>query len=597
VAIISSFLYFNAPSPTFAQSYEGIYRFDFYPQKDGSVDAELNITLKSRRSDVYIDEFTVSIPNNFFSDKLIASIDAEGTDYKIESKKQGKRIIFSFNEPSTVPQTSHAIQLKYSHEGLFTQGDFVNELILPLIKAQDNSQVFVTLHLPNHIDKSVSIIKPKATTVQKNAIQWDNIQEDTLYVQFGQSNMFDVNLSYSLSNAELRPVERVIALPPDTGYQKVFIKRLDPKPSSVTIDEDGNYLASFRLKAREEIKVNMQGSIQVFSKTRGEFIQKIRKDIQTQKKYLLSETRHWSLGSTYDHEDIKKLYTAEDIYRYLIAEFIYNSDRISTSPDRRGAEEALLDPYSSLCTDFTDAFIAIAREKGIMAREIQGYGHSQMKNIRPLSLTSDVLHAWPEYYDKERETWVQIDPTWAQTSGINYFSGFDVMHVALAIHGKNSTSPLPAGFYKKGSQKSVDIKPGKSLPKESATINISHSIPDKIIAQKSYSSKLIITNTSNVFLYNLELTPIAQGISFQNSSIQVEQIAPYQTKVIELNYKAFGVGNSSETVTFLYKGNQVSHATVFIQTQTSNTLQLFIGVGIAVIILAGSFFIVRSRAS
>ena len=86
--------------------------------------------------------------------------------------------------------------------------------------------------------------------------------------------------------------------------------------------------------------------------------------------------------------------------------------------------------------EFTDLFIAIAREKGIYSREIQGYGFSLDQKLQPLSLSSDILHAWPEYYDTKTESWIAVDPTWENTSGINYFSSFDLNHIVFVIHGK-----------------------------------------------------------------------------------------------------------------------------------------------------------------
>jgi hypothetical protein len=53
--------------------------------------------------------------------------------------------------------------------------------------------------------------------------------------------------------------------------------------------------------------------------------------------------------------------------------------------------------------------------------------------IRPLSLESTVLHAWPEYYDHSFG-WLMIDPTWENTTGgIDYFTKNDLNHFVLYI--------------------------------------------------------------------------------------------------------------------------------------------------------------------
>src|SRR3989344_9257992 len=109
-------IFFCYSGSVLAQGFKATYNFDFYPQQSGRVKVELRIALNSLRPDVYIDQFALSIPNNFFSEKLVASIDAGNTDYKIESKKEGKRIIFTFDEPDSEDiAADHTIKLAYAH--------------------------------------------------------------------------------------------------------------------------------------------------------------------------------------------------------------------------------------------------------------------------------------------------------------------------------------------------------------------------------------------------------------------------------------------------------------------------------------------------
>ena len=58
--------------------------------------------------------------------------------------------------------------------------------------------------------------------------------------------------------------------------------------------------------------------------------------------------------------------------------------------------------------EFTDLFVAIARAAGIPARESVGYAYTTNSRLRPLSLVTDVLHAWPEYYDADKKIWVHL---------------------------------------------------------------------------------------------------------------------------------------------------------------------------------------------
>jgi len=100
----------------------------------------------------------------------------------------------------------------------------------------------------------------------------------------------------------------------------------------------------------------------------------------------------------------------------------------------------------------------LSRAADIPAREIDGYAYTQNSRERPISLEKDVLHAWPEYYDKNEGTWVMVDPTWENTTGgVDYFHTFDFDHVAFVIKGKDPEYPVPAGGYKLPNQTQQDV--------------------------------------------------------------------------------------------------------------------------------------------
>jgi len=60
--------------------------------------------------------------------------------------------------------------------------------------------------------------------------------------------------------------------------------------------------------------------------------------------------------------------------------------------------------------EFTDLFIALSRAAGIPAREINGFAYTDDIRLRPLDLVTDMLHAWPEYYDEEKESGHLLTP-------------------------------------------------------------------------------------------------------------------------------------------------------------------------------------------
>jgi hypothetical protein len=91
-----------------------------------------------------------------------------------------------------------------------------------------------------------------------------------------------------------------------------------------------------------------------------------------------------------------------------------------------------------------------------------------------LSLVADVLHSWPEYWDESKASWIQIDPTWESTSGIDFYNKMDLRHFAFVVHGKDSVEPYPAGSYKLGSnpQKDVFVSFSQEFTSPSSSLNI-----------------------------------------------------------------------------------------------------------------------------
>src|SRR3989339_779367 len=72
---------------------------------------------------------------------------------------------------------------------------------------------------------------------------------------FGTKQSFLLKLTYYLENTQGFKAEKTLALAPDTPRQKVEYKSLQPRPKKIEADQDGNWLATYDLKAGEELAV------------------------------------------------------------------------------------------------------------------------------------------------------------------------------------------------------------------------------------------------------------------------------------------------------------------------------------------------------
>lgn len=252
-------------------------------------------------------------------------------------------------------------------------------------------------------------------------------------------------------------------MPPDTAFQKVHFNKIEPEPSSVVVDQDGNWLASYTLKARERIDIAAVGAVQIYANPRP-----FLKPSQDTLKENTQVDKYWEVNDPQIRKLAATFKSPAEIYDFVIRTLKYDYESVRPNVVRKGAKESLNNPGSAICMEFTDLFIALTRAKGIPAREINGFAYTENPEIQPLSLVADVLHAWPEYWSEEKGAWIPVDPTWgATTGGVDYFSKLDLRHFTFVIHGSDSSKPYPPGSYKLGPnpQKDVFVNFGQ-LPKE-----------------------------------------------------------------------------------------------------------------------------------
>jgi hypothetical protein len=199
--------------------------------------------------------------------------------------------------------------------------------------------------------------------------------------------------------------------------------------------------------------------------------------------------------------------------------------------------------------EFTDVFVAIARAAGIPARQAIGYAYTTNTKLRPLSLVTDVLHAWPEYYDSTLGIWVPIDPTWESTTGgVDYFNKLDFNHIVFAINGIRDDYPYPAGSYRptgKGGKildiQFADSQNAKHLPGRLAADII---FPDMIASGLVSHGILKVRNPSGVAFDDLDVF-ISSEPHDTSVTRSIAHLPPYGTEDIPFQFS---------TGTFLFTG-------------------------------------------
>ena len=525
LSILSASLFWSVFSSVNAQEYRTDYQVEYTVQNQGQkvqTKVAFIIKLTNYTVDKYVKTFSMSFPGSYTIRDVTAKDDYGPISPQITQDKNAVKISADYNSPAMGRNSESLLTLEFTQDNLFLVNGNVWEVILPTIENRKEGDYKIVVNLPEN-DKKISIAKPVPTFIRQNQIVWQNPETKTIYAVFGDSQTYEMKLTYNLFNPKSTPIYTEIALPPDTLYQKTTLTSLVPPPKSIYQDLDGNLLARYDLNSQEKMTVHYSGLAQVYVRYRDEVKESAQAHFQIQKEYLLSPQPEWEIrNASYIPASLT---TARQIHNHTVASLQYDYSRLSTKGGRLGAQAALMKPTSAVCTEFTDVFVALAREKGVYARELQGYGFANDPQLRPLSLTSDVLHAWPEYYDTQQGIWRPIDPTWENTSGIDYFSSFDLNHIVFAIHGKDAQYPLPAGMYKTENTKDISVAVSSQLlPNETKLKVIKTDIPGLLSSQnRKYS--VAIQNAGSIYAWNVPVKIIA-GKTRLNYKPVIDSIAP-----------------------------------------------------------------------
>lgn len=474
------------------------------------------VSLENRQTNLYPKQYTILLDT--LNVKNIIARDDGGTVTPAITQTDGKtEILLTFNKQIVGLGKATQFTLRYENLDIAVKNGSIWEVNIPgITDDSDLGSYNVTIATPPTFGVISYLKPPPADGKRWNRQQMTN---GGISAAYGEKQYAKLTLSYYLENPGVTTVTEEIALPPDTAFQEVSIDALNPKPEGIVKDTDGNWLARYSLAGGQKISIEATVSVTITLSS----IERKETDVAA---YLMPQP-YWESSAEAIMTLAKTYTTPRAIYDYVVTALSYDYERVKTTPKRKGSLEALKTPKNSLCMEFTDLFIAIARAAGIPARELVGYAHTTNAKLRPLSLVTDVLHAWPEYYDRDRGIWIPIDPTWGNTTGgVDYFSILDFNHIVFAIHGTSSTVPLPAGFYRENRKEGKDVTVeflAVASPNAPAALIPRIDFPKVVTAGFSANGTVTVENTSGIetkpINVRIETKPFPYTIDKDNQTI------------------------------------------------------------------------------
>lgn len=536
---------FKLPNSSFAsEEFIISHNVTYEALSNGSFQATAQVSLTNKLSRVYATQYSLSFDK--VKPQNVRAFDDNGP-LRVETVTQGEQtqLNFNFNQQVAGKDKTYTFAVIYEVSQLLNQSGQVREIAIPKLERPEQIDNYsLTLKVPSSFGRPAFISpNPKGQKLEEDNqffyFDKDQASSSNIIAAFGEFQVFNFSLNYHLSNPTSTNLTTQIALPPDTAYQKLSYGLIDPKPLNIEVDQDGNWLGTYKLKPREKIKIVAQGQAKIFANPQGSFTTSFIQPQEGLNDYLKPQ-KYWETNNAEIISLAQQLKTPKAIYDYVIKSLDYDYSRVRKGVERLGGFEALK-TQRAICMEYTDLFVALARAAGIPARENNGFAYTTNPSLQPLSLVQDVLHAWPEYWDADKKTWVQVDPTWQDTTNgeIDYFSKLDLGHFTFAIHGLNSQYPIPAGSYKEignlAEQKDVEITVGQYKEPKPSSVEVAFLVPGKILAEIATNGKIRVTNTGTEAIYNLKLDIIPQNfkvLSERNPVIAV--LPPFSSQEIPI---------------------------------------------------------------
>lgn len=519
------------PSAVFASGeFSTAFRSTYTVTKDAETIVSHQIKLTNQQANTFASEYSLTIGSTTVSS--IKVTDGTGSlPFTSETSENSTTVNAKLSERPVVGiGGTKTFTIQYRDQDIASSVGKILEVNIPRIaQSKDFDTLETILIVPDNFGKPTTIF-PNPTSQTKEGssyrITFQQNNDTGISAVFGSSQLFHIALTYSLENKGLASTMESITLIPDTSYQRMNYDRIDPKPASVTRDEDGNWIATYKIEGKEKLHIAVSATAELFMSPT------ISIEEQHPENYL-SSNQYWQSENPEIVQLAKTLRTPQAIYDYVVSHLSYDYSKIESDPTRLGGRVALANASKAICTEFTDLFISLARAAGIPSRELNGFAYTQNPKLRPLSLKRDILHSWPEYWDENKKIWIPVDPTWGNTTGgIDYFTKLDFNHIVFAIHGFSPTSPLSAGFFKTGDQegKTIFVDPATSIESglgQQIAVHISG--PKRIPSLFGSSATLEVENNGQQAVYNIPVVVTsAPGLRVMGISPNIPYLLPGQ---------------------------------------------------------------------
>ncbi|MGB2731499.1 MAG: transglutaminase family protein [Microgenomates group bacterium] len=544
--------------PVHAQSPKNMYKAEYFlssPNTSTQADVRYSIQLQNPTGKQSSEQFLISLPSGFRATDIEGMVNDHLVSIQTALEQNQLNIIVPLITTEDLKDILN-ISLHFKQENVLTKQGNVYELLIPTLLPSSTANSSVTVNLPNELQNLVLLSKPMFSSRTRETLSWNQVNGKTIQVFFGKNQQYDLGLTYQIENTSPIPGYVTLTFPPDTIDHQVVLDSISEKPNDVTIDSDGNVLGRYLLRPSEKKEVKYKAKVILGTVPREDILNYQRNLFRSQKHYLLKPFLT-------KMQNPPRFSSIKSVYSYVLATLSYDYSQLSNDSPRynhKTFSEIIRSPSNSVCLDYSSLIVSLARQNALYAREVVGYGFSPNEQIRPQS--GDMLHSWAEYYDTTQNRWYAVDPTWEDTSKVDYFSALDLNHIALVIRGASSSEPYPAGFYRFSSSnqsKLVSVSYAETVPNIKSSLVIKRmGGKNSVTAGDGNTFTYSVLNTGNVTLYAVPLSATGEGLRLNLSQKTIEAIAPLQSVDIQIKLQTDRFTKKTNTQVVFHVGDNIS---------------------------------------
>lgn len=542
------------------------YKVNYDVSLTGETDVTEQVALTNLTDNYYASSFSLTIGATDLEE--VQALDSGGFKMVTSVLKEGTRtkITVNFNGQVAGKGKVQSFTLTFKSKDFAQNQGKVWEVSVPKIATtQGVNSYTLNLSVPLEFGDPTSILpQPKSTSQQGDQITLsytkDQLSESGISATFGANQLLNFSQTYHLKNSGILPSLMSVPIPSDTDYQEVQIDNIDPKPDNVSQDDDGNYLAWFKVNRYTDEDVTVTGVAKLYIKSRNLVPAALSKTLID--KYT-STQKYWEKDNPLITAKLSDIFKngapktvkeqAGMINNFVVNYLVFDTTRLSSKDyTRLGGLTTLNNPQTALDNDFTDLFITLARAQGIPARELDGFAYTSNPEVRPSALGGTTLHAWAEYYDPD-QGWVMVDPTWQNTSGgVDYFSKFDLNHLVLTTKGLSSVSPNTSG--------KVSINFSDTPFNPHPQLEVAMDVPSQLYAGLPAKVKVDIFNGGSTAQQSTQLNLASSNLKVEgNTSFMTPKIPPFGRLSYSFDLRAPSIFSSfNDTINLDIAGQKYS---------------------------------------